>query len=70
MADRLAKEAAVEAKELQEETSVVTVKDIKGTPEQVYEEIGNRDGIFVIYLCKPFLKTNLDTACLMTTDIR
>ena len=33
MEDRLAKEAAVEAKDLQEETSVVTVKDIKGTPE-------------------------------------
>ena len=29
MADRLAKEAAMEAKELGEETSVVTVQDIK-----------------------------------------
>ena len=28
-ADRLAKEAAVEAKDLEEETSVVTVQDIK-----------------------------------------
>ena len=29
IADRLAKEAAVEAKDLEEETSVVTVQDIK-----------------------------------------
>ena len=29
VADRLAKEAAVEAKDLEEETSVVTVQDIK-----------------------------------------
>ena len=33
VADRLAKEAAMEAKELEEETSVVTVRDIKNMPE-------------------------------------
>ena len=31
----------MEAKELEEEASSVTVKDIKGTPELVYEEIAN-----------------------------
>ena len=33
VADRLAKEAAMEAKELEEETSVVTVQDITNMPE-------------------------------------
>ena len=63
VADRLAKEAAVEAKDLEEETSVVTVQDIKRHArasirrkwQQRWDisEFG-RD----FYLCKPFLVSN------------
>ena len=42
--DRLAKEAIVEAKDLEEETSVVTVQDIKrhARASTVYSSIENR----------------------------
>ena len=42
VADRLAKEAAMEAKELGEETSVVTVQDIK---RHARVTSGSKDGI-------------------------
>ena len=62
VADRLAKEAAVEAKDLEEETSVVTVHkrharaSIRRKWQQRWDfgEFG-RD----FYLCKPFLDSNL-----------
>ena len=64
VADRLAKEAAMEAKELEVETSVVTVQDIKKHARDSIKikwqqrwdiaEFG-RD----FYLCKPFLKSKI-----------
>ena len=61
--DRLAKEAAMEAKELGEETSVVTVQDIKRHARvstrykwQQRWDIGESGHDF--FLCKPFLKSN------------
>ena len=63
VADRLAKEAAMEAKELGEETSIVTVQDIKRHARvsirykwQQRWDIGESGRDF--YLCKPFLKSN------------
>ena len=63
VADRLAKEAAVEAKDLEEETSVVTVQDIKRHARasiwskwQQRWDIGEFGRDF--YLCKPFLDSN------------
>ena len=56
VADRLAKEAAVEAKDLEEETSVVTVQDIKRRARaSILEENGNRDGILVSLAEQRFL---------------
>ena len=64
VADRLAKEAAMEAKELREEISIVTVQDIKRHARvsmrykwQQRWDIGESGRDF--YLCKPFLKSNL-----------
>ena len=46
VADRLAKEAAVEAKAMEEETSVVTVQNIKRHARaSIHLESGNKDGI-------------------------
>ena len=63
MADRLAKEAAMEAKELGEGTSVVTVQDIKRHARvstqykwQQRWDIGESGRDF--FLCKPFLKSD------------
>ena len=64
VADRLAKEAAMEAKELEEETSVVTVQDIKKHARDSIKikwqqrwDIGEFGRDF--YLCKPFLKSKI-----------
>ena len=63
VADRLAKEAAMEAKELGEETSIVTVQDVKRHARvsirykrQQRWDIGESERDF--YLCKPFLISN------------
>ena len=63
VADRLTKEVAMEAKELGEETSIVTVQDIKRHARvsiryksQQRWDIGESGRNF--YLCKPFLKRN------------
>ena len=63
VADRLAKEAAMEAKDLGEETSIVTVQDVKRHARvsirykwQQRWDIGESGRDF--YLCKPFLKSN------------
>ena len=63
VADRLAKEAAMEAKELGEETSVITVQDIKRHARvstrykwQQRWDIGESGRDF--FLCKPFLKSD------------
>ena len=63
VADRLAKETAVEAKDLEEETSVVTVQDIKRHARASIQrkwqqrwDIGEFGRDF--YLCKPFLDSS------------
>ena len=63
VADRLAKEAAMEAKELGEEASFLTVQDVKRHARvsiryklQQRWDIGESGRDF--YLCKPFLRSN------------
>ena len=73
VADRLAKEAAMEAKELGEETSVVTVQDIKRHARvstrykwQQRWDIGESGRDF--FLCKPFLKSRVSAGLKFTLD--